>query len=91
MAKIEYGVKPDIFKITQTHDRNTICTKTSHHGGGATVERDKVICFQVVQVLLLSSQCGCVRNTAETVAKDERAAAEPHTLRHRCSDPGTDC
>ena len=33
--------------------------KLSHHGSGATVERGRVICFQV-QVWLLSSQCGCV-------------------------------
>ena len=35
-------------------------------------------------------KCGCcrasvaVRNTAETVAKDERTAAEPETLKYRC-------
>ena len=76
------------------HHMNTTGTrstpKLSQRGSGAMVERDRA-CFQVVQVWLLSSQCGCVRNTAETVAKDERAAAEPETLRHRYSDPGTDC
>ena len=63
--------------------------KLSHHGSGATVERDRAMCFQVVQVWLLLSQCGCARNTAQTVAKHERTAAE--TLRNRCADPGTDC
>ena len=74
------------------HHRNTTGTgstpKFSQHGGGATVERDRAMCFHVVRVWLLSSQCG---NAAETVAKDERTAEEPETLKYQYSDPGTDC
>ena len=75
--------------LNMTGTRST--PKLSQHGSGATVERDGVMCFQVVHLWLLSSQCGCARNTAETVAKDERTAAEPETVRHRYSDPRTDC
>ena len=52
------------------HHGNTTGTRStptfSHHGSGATVERDRAMCFQVVQVwlqvveVLLSSQSGCV-------------------------------
>ena len=46
------------------HHRNTTGTRPTpklfHHGRGAMVERDRAMCFKVVQVWLLSSQCGCV-------------------------------
>ena len=50
------------------HHRNTTGTRQEHdpHQNflilvvGATFERDRAMCFQVVEVWLLSSQCGCV-------------------------------
>ena len=61
------------------HHKNTTGTRSESNG-----ERDRAMCFQIVQVWLLLSRCGCVRNTAETVAKHERTAAEPETLTYRC-------
>ena len=64
------------------HHRSTTGTrstqKLSHHGKGSTVECDSAMCFQVVQVWLLSSQCGCVKHGGD--------CSEGRTNRSRARD-----
>ena len=74
------GQCPRITSAVKKHTGTRSTPKLFHRGSGATVERDRVMCLQVVQVWLLSSQCGSL---CETQLRLSRRTSEPRQSQRR--------